>query len=254
MKILAAACQVRLNRPSYNLFICVVYLRKLIRISFVLSLFPIVTLESPAELESNMECDSGCSEDDVKESSEAEVESDTENTALKLAKASSSTLRPPSKISAKSSLLNLPIIKPPSLPSSLVNAPKVTRSGALSKCSTVSSSFTLATLPGTKCAFAYSLYLRYWTSDWSYYVTNRAGLDLARLESVHFLAPFGAAMEWQKNHVTSVWNEPLMVIKIYCKHLQKSRFFTFFYTINTKTTKLSLTCPCAGMQVCILFV
>ena len=123
--------------------------RMLIRICFCSSsLLPSFTLEFPAESESNLESDSDGSEDDMKEHAETEAESDTERTPLKLAKAPLSTHKSASNLSANCSLLNLQIIKPPSLPSSLLNPTTLTSSGALTNHSTPSPSFTFASLPG----------------------------------------------------------------------------------------------------------
>ncbi|XP_038576345.1 bromodomain adjacent to zinc finger domain protein 2B-like isoform X2 [Micropterus salmoides] len=93
---------------------------------------------SLSESESNLESDSDGSEDDMKERGETEADSDAES---KLTKASSSNL------SANCSLLNLQIIKPPSLPG--LTPTTGTSSGALSNHSTLSPSFTFATLPGS---------------------------------------------------------------------------------------------------------
>ncbi|KAF1382497.1 hypothetical protein PFLUV_G00144400 [Perca fluviatilis] len=98
---------------------------------------------SLSESGSNLDSDSDGSEDDMKERGETEADSDAERTPLKLAKASSLNL------SADCSLLNLKIIKPPSLPSSLLATTTVTSSGALSNHSTLSPPFKFATLPGS---------------------------------------------------------------------------------------------------------
>uniref|UniRef100_A0A4W6FTF5 Bromodomain adjacent to zinc finger domain 2B n=1 Tax=Lates calcarifer TaxID=8187 RepID=A0A4W6FTF5_LATCA len=103
---------------------------------------------SLSESESNLESDSDGSEDDMKERGETEADSDAERTPLKQAKAS--PRKSPSNISANCSLLNLHIIKPPSLPSSLLTPTTMTHSGTLSNHSTPSPSFTFATLPGNK--------------------------------------------------------------------------------------------------------
>uniref|UniRef100_A0A8C4EDA8 Bromodomain adjacent to zinc finger domain 2B n=1 Tax=Dicentrarchus labrax TaxID=13489 RepID=A0A8C4EDA8_DICLA len=71
---------------------------------------------SLSESESNLESDSDGSEDDMKEHGETEADSDTERTP----KASSN--KSTSNLSANCSLLNLQIIKPPSLSNSLLNA------------------------------------------------------------------------------------------------------------------------------------
>uniref|UniRef100_A0A4W6FTJ4 Bromodomain adjacent to zinc finger domain 2B n=1 Tax=Lates calcarifer TaxID=8187 RepID=A0A4W6FTJ4_LATCA len=102
---------------------------------------------SLSESESNLESDSDGSEDDMKERGETEADSDAERTPLKQAKAS--PRKSPSNISANCSLLNLHIIKPPSLPSSLLTPTTMTHSGTLSNHSTPSPSFTFATLPGS---------------------------------------------------------------------------------------------------------
>ncbi|KAM9347625.1 bromodomain adjacent to zinc finger domain protein 2B [Symphorus nematophorus] len=102
---------------------------------------------SLSESESNLESDSDGSEDDMKERGETEADSDAERTPLKLTKASSATHKPSSNVSANCSLLNLQIIKPPSLPSNLLTA--TTSSGALSNHSTISPPFAFATLPGS---------------------------------------------------------------------------------------------------------
>lgn len=129
--------------------------RMLIRISFCslslsLCVSPSVTPESPAESESNLESDSDGSEDDMKERGETEADSDAERTPVKLSKESSSSHKSSSTLSANCSLLNLQIIKPPSLPRSLLTPTTVTTSGALSNHSTQSPPFTFATLPGIK--------------------------------------------------------------------------------------------------------
>uniref|UniRef100_A0A4W6FVB0 Bromodomain adjacent to zinc finger domain 2B n=1 Tax=Lates calcarifer TaxID=8187 RepID=A0A4W6FVB0_LATCA len=84
---------------------------------------------SLSESESNLESDSDGSEDDMKERGETEADSDAERTPLKQAKAS--PRKSPSNISANCSLLNLHIIKPPSLPSSLLTPTTMTHSGTL---------------------------------------------------------------------------------------------------------------------------
>nr|XP_046259422.1 bromodomain adjacent to zinc finger domain protein 2B-like isoform X2 [Scatophagus argus] len=104
---------------------------------------------SLSESESNLESDSDGSEDDLKECGETEADSDADRSPLKLAKASSSTHKTSPNVSAHCSLLNLQIIKPPVLPSSLLTATTVTSSGALSNHSAPSPSFTSATLPGS---------------------------------------------------------------------------------------------------------
>lgn len=120
----------------------------LIRISFLS-----IMLESPAESESNLESDSDGSEDDTKERGETEADSDTERTPQMLAKTSLSTHKASKKVSGNCSLLNLQIIKPPSLPSGLLNATAVTSLGAMSNHSSISPSFSFATLPGNKSVF-----------------------------------------------------------------------------------------------------
>ncbi|XP_070770351.1 bromodomain adjacent to zinc finger domain protein 2B [Enoplosus armatus] len=104
---------------------------------------------SLSESESNLESDSDGSEDDMKERGDTEADSDAERTPLKLAKASSSSHKSSSTLSANCSLLNLQIIKPPSLPSSLLAPTAVISSGALSNHSSLSPSFTFATVPGS---------------------------------------------------------------------------------------------------------
>ncbi|XP_032385707.1 bromodomain adjacent to zinc finger domain protein 2B isoform X2 [Etheostoma spectabile] len=98
---------------------------------------------SLSESGSNLDSDSDGSEDDMKERGETEADSDAEGTHLKLANVSSLNL------SANCSLLNLKIIKPPSLPSSLLTPTTVTSSGTLSNHSTLSPPFKFATLPGS---------------------------------------------------------------------------------------------------------
>ncbi|XP_078117921.1 bromodomain adjacent to zinc finger domain protein 2B-like isoform X2 [Sander vitreus] len=98
---------------------------------------------SLSESGSNLDSDSDGSEDDMKERGETEADSDAEGTPMKLAKVSSF------KLSANCSLLNLKIVKPPSLPSSLLAPTTVTSSGALSNHSTLSPPFKFATLPGS---------------------------------------------------------------------------------------------------------
>ncbi|XP_019110796.2 bromodomain adjacent to zinc finger domain protein 2B isoform X3 [Larimichthys crocea] len=104
---------------------------------------------SLSESESNLESDSDGSEDDMKERGETEADSDSERTPLKLAKASLSTHKSSPNLSANCSLLNLQIIKPPSLPSGLLTTATVTSSGALNNHSAISPAFTYATLPGS---------------------------------------------------------------------------------------------------------
>ncbi|XP_044221779.1 bromodomain adjacent to zinc finger domain protein 2B isoform X1 [Thunnus albacares] len=104
---------------------------------------------SLSESESNLESDSDGSEDDMKECGETEADSDAERTPLKLGKSSLSTYKSASSISANCSLLNLQVIRPPSLPSSLLTPTTVTTSGTSSNHSTPSPSFTLASLPGS---------------------------------------------------------------------------------------------------------
>ncbi|KAJ4932896.1 hypothetical protein JOQ06_029734 [Pogonophryne albipinna] len=99
--------------------------------------------DSLSESESNLDSDS---EDDVKERGETEADSDAERTPVKLTKATLSTHKSSSKLSANGKLLNLKIIKPPSLPSSLLTS---TSSGALSNHGTPSPSYTFPTLPGS---------------------------------------------------------------------------------------------------------
>lgn len=84
----------------------------------------------------------------MKERGETEADSDTERTPVKLSKASFSSHKSSSTLSDNCSLLNLQIIKPPSLSSSLLAPATVTSSGALSNHSTLSPPFTFATLPG----------------------------------------------------------------------------------------------------------
>ncbi|KAM3861958.1 bromodomain adjacent to zinc finger domain protein 2B-like [Diretmus argenteus] len=91
---------------------------------------------SLSESESNLESDSDGSEDE-------------ERTPLKLGKASFSPHKSSSSLSASCSLLNLQVVKPPSLPSSLAAPATGNSSGALSYHSSPSSSFTLATQPGS---------------------------------------------------------------------------------------------------------
>ncbi|XP_034742358.1 bromodomain adjacent to zinc finger domain protein 2B isoform X3 [Etheostoma cragini] len=98
---------------------------------------------SLSESGSNLDSDSDGSEDDMKERGETEADSDAEGTHLKLAKVSSLNL------SANCSLLNLKIIKPPSLPSSLLTPTTETSSGTLSNHSTLLPPFKFATLPGS---------------------------------------------------------------------------------------------------------
>ncbi|KAG7227522.1 hypothetical protein INR49_005337, partial [Caranx melampygus] len=99
------------------------------------------------ESESNLESDSDGSDEDMKERGETEADSDTDRTPLKAAKTKLSTHKSCSNLSANSSLLNLQIIKPPSLPSSLLTATPLTSLGAMSNHSTTSHTF--ATLPGS---------------------------------------------------------------------------------------------------------
>ncbi|KAM8856300.1 bromodomain adjacent to zinc finger domain protein 2B-like isoform 2-T4 [Spinachia spinachia] len=100
---------------------------------------------SLSESESDLDSDCVGSEDDIKEHSETEADSDAERTPLKRAKASLSS----SDLSANSSLLNLQMIDPQSSPSSLLAPNTVTSSGALSNHSTTSPSFTSAPQSGS---------------------------------------------------------------------------------------------------------
>ncbi|XP_034549339.1 bromodomain adjacent to zinc finger domain protein 2B isoform X3 [Notolabrus celidotus] len=105
---------------------------------------------SLSESESNLESDSDS--DEIKKRNGTEADSDLDRTPLKLAKAPSFTSQSSSSLdlSANSSLLNLPIIKPPSLPSSLLNTTiTMTSSGALSNHTTLSPPFTFSALPGS---------------------------------------------------------------------------------------------------------
>ncbi|XP_069389334.1 bromodomain adjacent to zinc finger domain protein 2B isoform X3 [Paralichthys olivaceus] len=104
---------------------------------------------SLSESESNLESDSDGSEDDMKERAETEADSDAESTPLKQAKAPLSARKSSSNLSANCSLLNLQVITPPSLSSSLLTPNRLSSSRALSNHSTPSSSFTLTTLPGS---------------------------------------------------------------------------------------------------------
>uniref|UniRef100_A0A8C9ZYP5 Bromodomain adjacent to zinc finger domain 2B n=1 Tax=Sander lucioperca TaxID=283035 RepID=A0A8C9ZYP5_SANLU len=83
---------------------------------------------SLSESGSNLDSDSDGSEDDMKERGETEADSDAERTPMKLAKASSLNL------SANCSLLNLKIVKPPSLPSSLLTPTTVTTYSGILHC------------------------------------------------------------------------------------------------------------------------
>ncbi|XP_023261364.1 LOW QUALITY PROTEIN: bromodomain adjacent to zinc finger domain protein 2B-like [Seriola lalandi dorsalis] len=102
---------------------------------------------SLSESESNLESDSDGSEDDMKERGETEADSDAERTPPKAAQAKLSTHKSYSNLSAN--LLNLQIIKPPSLPKNLLTPTTLTSAGALSSHSTPSPSLTFATLPGS---------------------------------------------------------------------------------------------------------
>ncbi|XP_071328889.1 bromodomain adjacent to zinc finger domain protein 2B-like isoform X2 [Trachinotus anak] len=102
------------------------------------------SFSSLSESESNLESDSDGSEDDLKEHGDTEADSDAERTPAKL-----STHKSSPNLSANCSLLNLQIIKPPSLPSSLLTPTTLTSSGALSSYSTPSPSLTFGTLPGS---------------------------------------------------------------------------------------------------------
>uniref|UniRef100_A0A7N8WQ03 Bromodomain adjacent to zinc finger domain 2B n=1 Tax=Mastacembelus armatus TaxID=205130 RepID=A0A7N8WQ03_9TELE len=89
---------------------------------------------------SNLESSSDGSEDDIKQCGETRANSNVERT-LKLAK--SSAHESSSDLSANCSLLNLQIIKPPSLPSAILTHTTVTGSGALSNHSTPSTDTSL---------------------------------------------------------------------------------------------------------------
>ncbi|XP_041662878.1 bromodomain adjacent to zinc finger domain protein 2B isoform X2 [Cheilinus undulatus] len=105
---------------------------------------------SLSESESNLDSDSEGSEDEMKQHCGRKVDDGTDKTPLKLTKASSSLQSSSMDLKANCSLLNLQIIKPPSLPSSLLSLhPTVTSPGALSNHSTVSPHFTFAAIPGS---------------------------------------------------------------------------------------------------------
>ncbi|CAJ1079290.1 bromodomain adjacent to zinc finger domain protein 2B isoform X1 [Xyrichtys novacula] len=110
---------------------------------------------SLSELESNMESDSDASDDETKNRNGTEADSDSDKTPLKLDNKAPSASAPQSTssssdLSANSFLLNLHIIKPPSLPSSLLNPTNpVTSSGPLCNHRNSSPSFTFAALPGS---------------------------------------------------------------------------------------------------------
>lgn len=92
------------------------------------------TLESSTESESIPGSNSDAFEDDVKESAETEADSDAEGSSLKRAQVSPSC----SSLAATSSLLNLQVAKPPSLPAGLLGP--TTSAAALGNHSTPSSS------------------------------------------------------------------------------------------------------------------
>lgn len=119
-------------------------------------------LESPAESESNLESNSDGSEDDAMERGVTEGDSDAEKAPLKLTKAQSSVQKSSTKVSSKSSLHNLPIIKPPSLTGSLLTGPSVTGSVQLNSRSALSTSFTLAA-PGMRSAETLDLVFVFFT-------------------------------------------------------------------------------------------
>lgn len=122
-----------------------------------------VLLDSPAESESNLDSNSDGSEDDAMERGVTEGDSDAEKAPLKLTKAHSSVQKSTTKISSKSSLHNLPIIKPPSLTRSLLTGPSVTGSVPLNNHSALSTSFTLAT-PGMKSVETLDLVFVFYTT------------------------------------------------------------------------------------------
>ncbi|XP_033473301.1 bromodomain adjacent to zinc finger domain protein 2B isoform X4 [Epinephelus lanceolatus] len=103
---------------------------------------------SLSESESNLDSDSDGSEDDMKERSETAADSDAERTPLKRTKPPLSSHKSTLNLSANCSLLNLQIVKPPSLSSGLLTTTTVSSSGAAGNHSTLSPSFTFATLPG----------------------------------------------------------------------------------------------------------
>ncbi|XP_067373156.1 bromodomain adjacent to zinc finger domain protein 2B isoform X4 [Channa argus] len=100
---------------------------------------------SLSESESNLE--SG-SDDYIKQDGETEGDGNAKRTPLKLVK-SFNTHKYPLNLSANSSLLNLQIIKPPSLPSGLLTPSTLSSSGAFSNHCTPSPSFTFATQSGS---------------------------------------------------------------------------------------------------------
>ncbi|XP_074550608.1 bromodomain adjacent to zinc finger domain protein 2B-like isoform X2 [Halichoeres trimaculatus] len=105
---------------------------------------------SLSESESNLESDSDSEE--IKKRNGMEADSDADRTPRKLSKASVSTVQSSSSLdlSANSSLLNLQIIKPPSLPSSLLSPSiTMTSSGALSNHKTTAPPFTFSAMPGS---------------------------------------------------------------------------------------------------------
>ncbi|KAG7503789.1 bromodomain adjacent to zinc finger domain protein 2B-like isoform X1 [Solea senegalensis] len=103
---------------------------------------------SLSESESDMDSDSDSSEDDIKEHGEMEAGSDVERFPLKVAKAPLSAHKSSSPLSASSSPLNLQVVKPAGSPCGLLTPTEMTRLGALSNLSALSTSFTLAALPG----------------------------------------------------------------------------------------------------------
>lgn len=143
--------------------LCIFWLGTLTVLSLCSPCLLSITLESPAESESNLESNSDGSEDDAMERGVTEGDSDAEKAPLKLTKAHSAVQKSSPKISGKSSLHNLPIIKPPSLTGSLLTGPSVTSLVPLNDRSPLSTSFTLAT-PGMKSAVTLDLLLFFYTT------------------------------------------------------------------------------------------
>ncbi|XP_028249800.1 bromodomain adjacent to zinc finger domain protein 2B-like isoform X2 [Parambassis ranga] len=100
-----------------------------------------------SDSESNLESESNGSDDGITEYIKTGADSNAERTLLKPAEASVSMYKCSSNLPANCSPLDLQITKPPSLPRGLLTS--TTSTGTLSKNNTLSSSFTLATMPGS---------------------------------------------------------------------------------------------------------
>uniref|UniRef100_A0A3B4V579 Bromodomain adjacent to zinc finger domain 2B n=1 Tax=Seriola dumerili TaxID=41447 RepID=A0A3B4V579_SERDU len=143
---------------------------------------------SLSESESNLESDSDGSEDDMKERGETEADSDAERTPPKAAQAKLSTHKSYSNLSANCSLLNLQIIKPPSLPNNLLTPTTLTSAGALSNHSTPSpcNNSIMVLFSYKRCATLFAICLFRWQRE------TRIRTVAGRLQGeVAYFAPCG---------------------------------------------------------------